>query len=328
MLTTDTKTKQFCPIAKSVISTEIEAIQALIPRIDHHFSDACETMLACTGRIIVLGMGKSGHIGRKIAATLASTGTTAFFVHPGEANHGDMGMITPNDVALILSNSGNTPELLNIVPLIKRLGVPLIVMTGQPNSALARSATITLDVSVQKEACSLGLAPTSSTTVTLVMGDALAIALLDARGFTSEDFAKMHPGGMLGRRLLLHVHDIMHTGDEMPIVKANSPVDEALVEITQKRLGMTAVVNDEGVLAGIFTDGDLRRTLDQGYDVHTTKITMVMTRNCITISSKLLAAEALQIMQKNKVTALLIVEDENRPIGVVHMHDLLRSGVF
>lgn len=328
MLATDTKIEQFCDVGKSVVSTEIKAIQALISHIDHHFAAACETMLTCTGRIIVLGMGKSGHIGRKIAATLASTGTTAFFVHPAEANHGDMGMITSKDVALAISNSGETTELLNIVPLIKRIGVPLIVMSGQPNSTLARMATISLDVSVEQEACPLGLAPTSSTTTTLVMGDAMAIALLEARGFTSEDFARFHPGGTLGRRLLLHVQDIMHTGHEIPVVKENCFLDEALIEITQKSLGMTAIIDDAGFLSGIFTDGDLRRTLDQGHDVHTTKIATIMTRNCITISPKLLAAEALQIMEKNKVTSLLVIKEDNQPIGVVHMHDLLRTGVF
>jgi len=298
MLATETNIEQLCKVGKSVISTEAKAIEALIPRIDHNFAMACQTMLACSGRIIVLGMGKSGHIGRKIAATLASTGTTAFFVHPAEANHGDMGMIAPNDVALAISNSGETPELLNIVPLIKRIGVPLIVLTGQPNSTLARNASIRLDISVEQEACSLGLAPTSSTTATLVMGDAIAIALLEAKGFTSEDFARFHPGGTLGRRLLLHVQDIMHTGEQIPVVKENCLLDEALVEITKKRLGMTAVINEDGSLTGVFTDGDLRRTLDQNCDVHTTPISTVMTRNCITIQPKMLAAEALQIMEK------------------------------
>jgi len=328
MLATEIDAEQLCEIAKSVISIELEAIQALMPRIDTHFASACEIILACKGRVVVLGMGKSGHIGRKIAATLASTGTTAFFVHPGEANHGDMGMITPRDVVLVISNSGETPELLNILPLIKRLGVPLLVMSGKPTSTLAKEASINLNIAVRKEACPLGLAPTSSTTATLVMGDALAIALLEAKGFTSEDFARVHPGGLLGRRLLLHVQDIMHAGNEMPIVQEDCQLDEALMEITKKSLGMTIVVNAQGHLAGIFTDGDLRRTLDQDHDIHATKISKVMTRNCKTISPKLLAAEALQIMQQNKITALVAVDDNQQPIGVLHMHDLLRAGVL
>ncbi|MCB1826907.1 MAG: KpsF/GutQ family sugar-phosphate isomerase [Coxiellaceae bacterium] len=328
MLATETKIDQFCEVGKDVIQTEIKAIEALIPRISEQFSQACEIMLTCKGRIIVLGMGKSGHIGRKIAATLASTGAPSFFVHPGEASHGDMGMITEEDVALVISNSGETPEMLNIVPVIKRFGIPLIAMTGQPKSTLARTANIHLDISVEQEACSLGLAPTSSTTATLVMGDAIAVALLEARGFTSEDFARFHPGGALGRRLLLRAHDIMHIGDEIPMVSQDCVLDEALMEVTKKSLGMTTVVDEQGILAGIFTDGDLRRTLDHGHDIHTTPINQVMTRNCITITSQLLAAEALSIMQNHKVTSLLVINDEKRPIGVVHMHDLLRAGVI
>lgn len=328
MMLTEPKIEQLCQVGKNVIHSEIRAIQALIPRIGAEFLKACQLMLACDGRIVVLGMGKSGHIGRKIAATLASTGSPAFFVHPGEANHGDMGMITNNDVALAISNSGETPELLNILPLIKRFEVPLMAMTGNCQSTLARTADIHLDISVEEEACSLGLAPTSSTTATLVMGDALAVALLEARGFTPEDFAQFHPGGTLGRRLLLRVQDIMHTRDEIPFVDENCLLDEALVEITKKSLGMTAVVNKDGFLVGIFTDGDLRRTLDQNHDIHTTPINKVMTRNCITIEPKLLAAEALSIMQNHKVTSLLMVDDQKRPTGVIHMHDLLRAGVI
>lgn len=328
MLPTETKIDQFCQVGKDVIHSEIQAIQALIPRIGEDFSKACQLMLACEGRIVVLGMGKSGHIGRKIAATLASTGAPSFFVHPGEASHGDMGMITHRDVALAISNSGETPELLKIVPLIKRFGVPLVAMTGNGQSTLGRAADIHLDISVKEEACSLGLAPTSSTTATLVMGDAIAIALVEARGFTSEDFAKFHPGGSLGRRLLLRAEDIMHKGDEIPLVHTSCILDEALMEITQKSLGMTAIIDNNGALAGIFTDGDLRRTLDHGHDVHNTKINEVMTQNCITIEPKLLAAEALSIMQQNKVTSLLVIDDQKRPIGVLHMHDLLRAGVI
>ena len=328
MLATEIKTDQLCQVGKKVIQSEIQAIQALIARIDASFSRACQLMLACEGRIVVLGMGKSGHIGRKIAATLASTGAPSFFVHPGEASHGDMGMITRKDLALAISNSGETPELLKIVPLIKRFDVPLIAMTGKAESTLARAANIHLDISVEQEACSLGLAPTSSTTATLVMGDAIAIALVEARGFTSEDFAQFHPGGALGRRLLLRAQDIMHTDKEIPIVHENCLLDEALMEITQKSLGMTSIIDGNGLLAGIFTDGDLRRTLDNGYDVHTTRIDKVMTRDCITIEPKLLAAEALSIMQHHKVTSLLVIDNGKRPIGVLHMHDLLRAGVI
>lgn len=322
-----TQAAQFCELGKAVVTTELDAIAMLIERIDQNFSKACELLLACQGRIVVLGMGKSGHIGSKIAATLASTGTPAFFVHPGEANHGDMGMITSKDVVLIISNSGETPELLNIIPIIKRLKIPLITLTGQPKSTLAKIATINLNVSVSKEACPLGLAPTSSTTTTLVMGDALAIALLDTRGFTSADFALFHPGGTLGRRLLLHIDDIMHTGNEIPIVKEDCLLDKALIEITQKSLGMTAVVNHEGALSGIFTDGDLRRVLDASHDIHTTLIANVMTHNCKTTHPKLLAAEAVQIMQEHEITSLLVLDEKRKPVGVIHMHDLLRAGV-
>lgn len=328
MLTSEPKIKPFCQVGKEVIQSEIQAIQALIPRIGATFSDACEHMLACQGRIIVIGMGKSGHIGCKIAATLASTGSPAFFVHPGEASHGDMGMITHKDLVLAISNSGETPEVLNILPLLKRFEVPLIAMTGNSQSTLARNANTHLDISVKEEACSLGLAPTSSTTATLVMGDALAIALLEARGFTPEDFAQFHPGGSLGRRLLLRVLDIMHTNDEIPIVNENCVLDEALIEVTQKSLGMTAITNNNNQLVGIFTDGDLRRTLDQGHDIHNTQISTVMTRNPLTIEAKLLAAEALSIMQNHKITSLVVIDEQKHPIGVLHMHDLLRAGVI
>lgn len=320
--------EQFCKLGKAVVETEAKAILELEQRIDHDFAKACQILLNCRGRIVVLGMGKSGHIGSKIAATLASTGTPAFFIHPGEANHGDMGMITPIDVALTISNSGETTELLNLVPFIKRLGIPLVALTGNPKSTLAKAATVNIDVSVKKEACPLGLAPTASTTATLVMGDALAIALLETRGFTSDDFARVHPGGVLGRRLLLHIDEIMHVGEEVPTVKENCLLYEALIEITKKSLGMTTIVGEDGLLRGIFTDGDLRRTLDKGYDVHATKISDVMTKNCITIPPKLLAAEALKIMEQHKITSLLVIDEQNIPLGVVHMHDLLRAGVL
>lgn len=322
------KANHLCEIGKSVIATEERAIHQLQHRIDERFISACEILLKSQGRVVVLGMGKSGHIARKIAATLASTGTPAFYVHPGEASHGDMGMITESDVVLAISHSGETPEVINILPLIKRLGIPLLSMTGQPNSTLARLSTVSLDVSVEEEACPLGLAPTSSTTATLVMGDALAIALLEARGFTADDFARIHPGGSLGRRLLLHIEDVMHTGPSIPIVKPDCLLDEALVEVTRKSLGMTAVVNEQNQLLGIFTDGDLRRTLDKGYDVHMTPVSKVMTINGITITPKMLAAEALKIMQEHKITALVVVNEQRILLGVVHMHDLLRVGVI
>lgn len=311
----------------AVIDTEARAVAALAARIDANFVQACHYMLACEGRIVVLGMGKSGHIGGKIAATLASTGSPAFFVHPGEASHGDLGMITEKDVVLALSNSGETDEILTILPLIKRLGVPLIALTGNPPSTLARAANVHVDVSVAQEACPLGLAPTSSTTATLAMGDALAVAMLEARGFTAEDFARSHPGGRLGRRLLLLIKDIMHTGTAVPEVPETALLKEALVEMSRKGLGMTAVVDVQQRLLGIFTDGDLRRHLDQGVNVHTTAITHLMTRHCKTVHPDKLAAEALQIMETHKINALLVVDDQGTLVGALNMHDLLRAGV-
>ncbi|HHH39610.1 MAG TPA: KpsF/GutQ family sugar-phosphate isomerase [Sedimenticola sp.] len=311
----------------AVLRTEAEAVQALVQRIDDGFVRACEYMLHCRGRIVVTGMGKSGHIGNKIAATLASTGSPAFFVHPGEASHGDLGMITGGDVVLALSNSGETAEIITILPIIKRLGVPLIAMTGNPDSTLSREADVNIDVSVAKEACPLGLAPTASTTATLAMGDALAVALLEARGFTEQDFARSHPGGSLGRRLLLHVDDIMHRGDEIPAVDEGATISQALVEMTAKGLGMTAVVDGENRIRGIFTDGDLRRTLDRGVDLHETPVTEVMTPGGVTTRPERLAAEALKLMEENKINALLVVDEENRLSGALNMHDLLRAGV-
>lgn len=311
----------------AVIQTEAMAITELASRIDNNFARACQHMLECTGRIVVLGMGKSGHIGGKIAATLASTGSPAFFVHPGEASHGDLGMIIAKDVVLALSNSGETDEILTILPLIKRLGVPLIALTGNCASTLARAATVHIDVSVRQEACPLGLAPTSSTTATLAMGDALAISLLEARGFTAEDFARSHPGGRLGRRLLLLIRDIMHSGDAVPLVGEQAMVSEALLEMTRKGLGMTAIVDAQRRVVGIFTDGDLRRALDHGVDVHATRITAVMTHGGKTVHVEQLAAEALERMQKHKINALLVVDDEQCVVGALNMHDLLRAGV-
>ncbi len=312
----------------AVINNEAAAVEALAPRVNGDFAQACGYMLACKGRIVVTGMGKSGHIGNKIAATLASTGSPAFFVHPGEASHGDLGMITAQDVVLALSNSGETNELLTILPLIRRLGVPLISLTGNPQSTLAREADVHIDVSVEQEACPLNLAPTSSTTATLAMGDALAIALLESRGFTEEDFARSHPGGALGRRLLLHISDIMHTGDGIPRVLETATLRDALVEITKKGLGMTTVVDAEGRLTGVYTDGDLRRTLDTGTNIHDCGIAEVMTRGCQTAQAGMLAAEGLQIMQEKKINALPVVDEEQRLVGTINMHDLLRAGVM
>jgi arabinose-5-phosphate isomerase len=314
-------------LGRAVIDTEAAAVAALSARLDTTFVDACRYLLACEGRIVVLGMGKSGHIGGKIAATLASTGSPAFFVHPGEASHGDLGMITPRDVVLALSNSGETAELLTILPIIKRLGVPMITMTGRPGSTLAREADVNLDVSVAREACPLGLAPTSSTTATLAMGDALAIALLESRGFTAEDFARSHPAGTLGRRLLLHVGDIMHGAAQLPRVGLGTTLRATLEEMSRGGLGMSAVVDGEGRLAGIFTDGDLRRALDRGVDVRSTPIEEVMTRGGVTVGAGVLAAQALQLMESRAINGLLVVDGDDRPVGAINMHDLLRSGV-
>jgi len=311
----------------AVIKNEAEAVSALTDRINNDFARACCYMLACEGRIIVTGMGKSGHIGGKIAATLASTGSPAFFVHPGEASHGDLGMVTDKDVVLALSNSGETAELLTILPMIKRQGVPLIAMTGNPNSNLAREADVHLDISVKQEACPLNLAPTSSTTATLAMGDALAIALLESKGFTEMDFARSHPGGSLGRRLLLHIGDIMHSGPDVPVVNQDAQLRDALIEMTNKGLGMTAITDSQGKLTGIYTDGDLRRTLDKELDIHSCKVRDVMHKGCKTATADMLAAEALQIMQENKINALLIVDEQQRLTGAINMHDLLRAGV-
>lgn len=318
---------QLCEFAKTVIEIELQAIQALLGRIDGGFSRACRYILACQGRVVVIGMGKSGHIGNKLAATLAITGTPAFFVHPGEASHGDLGMITANDVVIAISYSGRTNEILTILPLLKRWGIPLISLTGDPNSPLAQAADVNLDVTIEKEACPLGLAPTSSTTATLVMGDALAVALLRARNFTAEDFARSHPGGTLGKRLLLRIRDIMRTGHSIPMVTEHAALTDALVEMTNKGMGMTSVVNAQGQLLGVYTDGDLRRTLDGGHDIRQTKICEVMTRNCKTIEQQALAVECLETMEKHKITSLLVVDDNRIPIGAIHMHDLLRAGI-
>lgn len=314
-------------LARAVIETEAAAVTRLLDRIDDDFVAACEMMLACKGRIVVIGMGKSGHIGGKIAATLASTGTTAFFVHPAEASHGDLGMIKPVDVVLALSASGETDEVNAILPILKRLGVGLVAMTGNPLSTMARHADVHLDASVEKEACPLGLAPTSSTTVALVLGDALAISLLESRGFTREDFAFSHPAGQLGRRLLLHIRDIMHSGDDIPVVGETASISQAIVEMTRKRLGMTAVVNAAGEVSGIYTDGDLRRTLDSGLDPHTTPITATMTAGGKTIAPEALATEAAHLMQKHSIQGLLVIDDKNQLVGALNFQDLLKAGI-
>ncbi len=314
--------------ALGVITAETHAIEALRSRIDEHFIAACQLMWQCNGRVVVTGMGKSGHIGRKIAATLASTGTPSFFVHSGEASHGDLGMITSDDVVLALSNSGKTEEVLSMLPTIKRQNTPLLAMTGNAASKLAQQADVHLDVSVDCEACPLGLAPTSSTTAALVMGDALAVALLEARGFTAEDFARSHPAGSLGRQLLLHIKDVMHRGDKIPVVSGTANLRDTLVEMTQKGLGMTAVVDDQQRLLGVFTDGDLRRALDDhAVDLRTTPVTSQMNRSPKTISPEKLAVQAAQLMETYKIHALLVVDENQRLVGALNIHDLLRERV-
>jgi len=314
--------------AQRTIRLELEAVEGLLPHIDADFVRACEMILASKGRVVVVGMGKSGHIGNKIAATLASTGTTAFFVHPAEASHGDMGMITRDDIILAISNSGSTTEIVTLLPLIKRLGIKMISLTGNPDSALAKAAEINLNAHVAQEACSLNLAPTSSTTAALVMGDALAVALLEARGFTAEDFAFSHPGGALGRRLLLKVEHVMHTGEDLPKVQRGTLLRDSLMEMTRKGLGMTAVLEADGRLAGIFTDGDLRRTLDRSIDIRQAIIDEVMTIHGKTARPEMLAAEALKIMEDHKIGALIVVDENDHPIGAFNLQDLLRAGVM
>lgn len=315
-------------LGREVIEIEAHMIRSLTRRIDHRFIKACQYLHDCEGRIAVMGMGKSGHIGRKIAATLASTGTPAFFIHPSEAKHGDIGMLTKKDVLLVLSNSGETEEILSILPVIKRLTIPLITLTGKPRSTLAKAATVNIDVSIEKEACPLGLAPTSSTTAALVMGDALAMVLLQQRGFTENDFALSHPGGTLGRRLLLRVDEIMHRDEDIPCVPHHATLKEALVEMTRKKLGMTTVLDENNKLIGIFTDGDVRRAFDNQADIHQTPIHQVMTKNPRVIPPHLLAAEALGIMETFKITALAVVDEQEQLHGIIQIHDILRAGVI
>lgn len=318
--------EKFSKSALEVIKIEGLAVNGLAKSIDANFEKACALLFNCQGHIIVTGIGKSGHIGNKIAATLASTGSPAFFIHAAEANHGDLGIINAKDVVLALSYSGETDELISILPTLKLLKIPFILLTGNPNSTLAQQATVSIDIGIKKEACPLGLAPTSSSTTMLVMGDALAIALLNARGFTDKDFAKFHPKGLLGRRLLLKVCDIMHSGAAIPQVKSGTYIIDALLEISQKRLGMTTITEKDRFL-GIFTDGDLRRTIDQGLDLHTTLIDKVMSTNCVTIDTNQLATEALRLMEDKKVTSLVIMDDTNKLIGVIHIHDILAKGI-
>jgi len=313
---------------RRVLATEAEAVAALAERLGDDFSAACRLLLECTGRTVVTGMGKSGHVGRKIAATLASTGSPSFFLHPAEASHGDIGMITAGDVVIALSNSGETAELITILPLIKRLGVPLVALTGNRASTLSRYATVTLDVSVPAEACPLNLAPTASTTAALAMGDALAVAVLEARGFTEQDFARSHPAGSLGRRLLMHVEDVMRRGTELPAVGPGTLLSAGLLEMSRKGLGMTTVVDDDGRVLGIFTDGDLRRTLDRQADVHSTTMREVMTAGGKVAKPRMLAAEAVRLMEEHRITALPVVDDDGRLVGALNVHDLLRAGVM
>lgn len=322
------KKAEFIQIGIRTLDMELEELRRLRQVMDKTFAAACAILLECKGRIIVIGMGKSGHIARKIAATFTSTGSPAFFVHPGEAGHGDMGTITADDIVLLLSYSGKTDEVVHLLPLIKRLGVKMISITGDPNSVVAKTADVHLQIHIKQEACPLNLAPTSSTTATLVLGDALAIALLEARGFTAEDFAFSHPSGSLGKKLLLKVNDIMHAGKDLPLVTAEVSVASALVEMTSKQLGMTTVVNANRKLIGVFTDGDLRRWLDKGMNVHETAIMDVMTRQFRTIHADALAAEALQMMEREKINSLPVLDKNDQLIGAINMHDLLRQGVL
>ncbi|WP_371376696.1 KpsF/GutQ family sugar-phosphate isomerase [Thalassotalea aquiviva] len=320
--------EEFKRLGSQVIEIEQQAIANLQNFIDDQFALACKKMYECTGRVVVIGMGKSGHIGGKIAATLASTGTPAFFVHPGEASHGDLGMITTDDVVLAISNSGETNEILAILPVIKRIGCTLIAMSGNPQSTLANLADCHICIKVPKEACPLGLAPTSSTTATLAMGDALAVALLNVKGFTADDFALSHPGGSLGKRLLLRLSDIMHTDERIPKINETALIKDALVEMSTQGLGMTAVVNAQDKLVGLFTDGDLRRILDEEINIHTAQIRAVMTRNPIVAHADMLAAQALKLMEDKSINGLIIVNQHQVPIGAMNMHDILKAGVL
>lgn len=322
------KNEELLDLARETLDIEARAIERLRRRLGTDFADACRLCMATPGRVVVTGMGKSGHIASKIAATLASTGTPSFFMHPAEASHGDLGMITEQDLLLAISYSGETQEILTILPLVRRMGARLLSMTGKPASTLARAADVHLDVAVTEEACPLNLAPTASTTAMLAMGDALAVALLKSRGFTAEDFARSHPSGSLGKRLLLRVADVMRTGADVPAVGPDVPLRDGLMEMTAKGLGMTAIVDDNERILGIFTDGDLRRALDDGADVHKTLMREVMHANCKTTSADLLAAEAVNVLEDNKITALLVADESNRLVGALNVHDLFRAGIM
>jgi arabinose-5-phosphate isomerase len=324
----ETLNKDLIALAGRVLEIESHAVMQLKSRLDETFTRACQLCLETEGRVVVTGMGKSGHIGGKIAATLASTGTPSFFMHPAEASHGDLGMITAHDLLLAVSYSGETDEVVTILPLIKRMGAKLITLTGNAKSTLALAADVHLDVSVSEEACPLNLAPTASTTATLAMGDALAVALLESRGFTAEDFALSHPSGSLGKRLLLRVADVMHTGDKIPSVTEDVSLSAGLLEMTEKGLGMTAIVDRNQHVLGVFTDGDLRRALDQGIDVHKTTMQSVMHRDCVVTGPDILAAEAVHVMDERKITALLVVDNNNVLVGALNVHDLFRAGVM
>ncbi|HKM15482.1 MAG TPA: KpsF/GutQ family sugar-phosphate isomerase [Marinospirillum sp.] len=321
-------TTNYLASARHTLQLEIEALQEVLAQLDQDFAAACELILNCQGRVIVTGMGKSGHIGHKIAATLASTGTPSFFMHPGEASHGDLGMVTRSDLVLALSNSGETHEVTSLLPLLKRLGIAIIGLTGAPSSTLAQEANVHLNAAISREACPLNLAPTSSTTAALALGDALAIALLQARGFGPDDFALSHPGGSLGRKLLLRVSDIMHSGAALPAVLNSASLREALLEMTQKGLGFTCIVNEQHKLLGVYTDGDLRRTLDQDRDLRDLKVSDVMTQGSKHIQADLLAAEAVLLMEENKISALPVLDANQTVVGALNMHDLLKAGVI
>ena len=325
---TESTPKDLVAIATRVLEIEARAVNELVARLDDSFVDACRICLETEGRIVVTGMGKSGHIGGKIAATLASTGTPSFFMHPAEASHGDLGMITSHDSLLAVSYSGETDEVVTILPLVKRMGAKLITMTGKPESTLARAADAHLNIRVSEEACPLNLAPTASTTATLAMGDALAVALLESRGFTAEDFARSHPSGSLGKRLLLRVADVMHDGDAIPSVKASVSVSKGLMEMSTKGLGMTAIVDDDKRILGVFTDGDLRRALDNEINVHKIEMRSVMHEGCITVGPDDMAAAAVHVMEENKITSLLVTDDNNKLIGALNIHDLFREGLM
>lgn len=327
-MTEELSNEDLLNLARETLDIESRAVQRVSSRLNDDFAAACRLCMATPGRVVVTGMGKSGHISSKIAATLASTGTPAFFMHPGEASHGDLGMITAQDLLLAISYSGETAEVVTILPLVKRMGAKLITMTGNPASTLAKAADIHLDVSVTEEACPLNLAPTASTTATLAMGDALAVALLKSRGFTAEDFARSHPSGSLGKRLLLRVSDVMRTDDQVPAVTADVSLRDGLMEMTEKGLGMTAIIDSNRNVVGIFTDGDLRRALDEGADVHKTKMSDVMHKGCLTTTAEILAAEAVHVLEENKITSLLVADDNNHLVGALNIHDLFRAGIM